>query len=98
MELLKAPISRTRRSSLCTLYLWHQPLFRRIALEDFALSGPQTVTLKFSLAFALAMASYVLVERPALRLRLKRRFQALPRPAVTAPDQVAAGAKPTSEV
>ena len=96
MELLKAPISRTRRSSLCTLYLWHQPLFRRIALEDFALSGPQTVTLKFSLAFALAMASYVLVERPALRL--KRRFQALPRPAVTAPDQVAAGAKPTSEV
>ena len=76
------------------LYLWHQPLFRRIALEDFALSGPQTVTLKFSLAFALAIASYALVERPALRL--KRRFQGLPTPAVTTPDQVAAGEKPFS--
>ena len=62
------------------LYLWHLPVFRRVALQDIDLSGPALVALKFGLAFALAIASYVLVERPALRL--KRRFQPKPMAAV----------------
>ena len=54
------------------LYLWHLPVFRRIAMENLHAPSVVVVALKFGMAFGLAIASFMLVERRALRL--KRRF------------------------
>jgi peptidoglycan/LPS O-acetylase OafA/YrhL len=58
------------------LYLWHWPVFLilnpgRLELDWFPLQ-----VVRFAVTFAVATASYLLLERPALRLR--RRFRPVP--------------------
>jgi peptidoglycan/LPS O-acetylase OafA/YrhL len=63
------------------LYLWHLPIFRRVALADLDLPGPAIVAVKFTLVFTAAVACWFLVERPALRF--KARFETTPEGAAT---------------
>ncbi len=50
------------------LYLWHLPLFLVIDAQRTGLSFWPLLAVRFAATFAAAGASYVLVERPALRL------------------------------
>jgi len=51
------------------VYLYHLPIFRRVAMEDFAMPSAAVVGLKFGLTAIVAMLSFALIERPALRLK-----------------------------
>jgi peptidoglycan/LPS O-acetylase OafA/YrhL len=55
------------------LYLWHLPIFLVLTADRTGLSFWPLVVLQFAATFAAALASFVIVERPALRL--KRRFE-----------------------
>lgn len=56
------------------VYLWHWPVY--LALDETSVRGPVLQALRFALSFALAGASYVLIERPVLHanLRFRPRF------------------------
>ena len=74
------------------LYLWHLPLFLVIDAERTGLSFWPLLAVRFAATFAAAGASYVLVERPALRW--KRRFEHVPSgrpPGHDAPDPQGTG-------
>ncbi|MGH7293170.1 MAG: acyltransferase family protein, partial [Myxococcota bacterium] len=69
------------------LYLWHLPIFLVVTPHDTdftlwntGLSFWPLLVVRFALTFAIAGASFVLVERPALRL--KKRFERRPDHAV----------------
>ncbi len=47
-----------------SLYLWHWPVFVWFSAERTGLGGPVTTAIRFALTFALADASYRLVENP----------------------------------
>jgi len=53
------------------LYLWHFPAYA--VIRSLVPDGPLALTaiLDFSLAFALAVASFKVIEEPALRLKAK---------------------------
>jgi peptidoglycan/LPS O-acetylase OafA/YrhL len=61
------------------LYLWHLPIFLVLDEERTGLSFWPRVVLQFGVTFAAATLSFVVVERPALRL--KRRFERVRTPA-----------------
>ena len=61
------------------LYLWHLPLFLVLDEQRTGLSFWPLLVLRFAATFAAATASFLLVERPALRL--KRRFERVRTPA-----------------
>jgi peptidoglycan/LPS O-acetylase OafA/YrhL len=61
------------------LYLWHLPLFLVLDEQRTGLSFWPLFVLRFAATFAAATASFLLVERPALRL--KRRFERVRTPA-----------------
>ena len=54
------------------LYLWHWPVDVYVTSDTTVLSGPALFAVRFGLAFALATASYWLVERPVRRGALGR--------------------------
>lgn len=54
-------------------YLWHLPVFYVLTEERVGLSFWPLLVLRFAVTFVLATASFVLVEKPALRF--KRRFE-----------------------
>jgi peptidoglycan/LPS O-acetylase OafA/YrhL len=54
-------------------YLWHLPVFYVLTENRTGLSYWPLLVLRFVVTFTLAYASFVLVERPALRF--KRRFE-----------------------
>jgi peptidoglycan/LPS O-acetylase OafA/YrhL len=61
------------------LYLWHLPVFLVLDHRRTGLTFWPLVVVQFGVTFTAAIASFVLVERPALRL--KRRFERVGRPA-----------------
>lgn len=65
------------------LYIWHLPIFRWVAEQDFVIPDPVSVALKYGATFAVAWLSYRYVEAPALRL--KKRFRPPTRDEVPAP-------------
>jgi len=50
------------------LYLWHAPVFAVIKEDPFGLTGAEQLV-QWALTFALAIASYLVVEQPFLRLK-----------------------------
>jgi peptidoglycan/LPS O-acetylase OafA/YrhL len=46
------------------VYLWHWPLFQFVNADRTGLTGPALLAVRIGLTFAVAAASYVLVERP----------------------------------
>ena len=52
-----------------SLYLWHFGIFQIVASDTSSWSAPPRVVLAWGLTFAVAFASYRLVELPALRLK-----------------------------
>jgi peptidoglycan/LPS O-acetylase OafA/YrhL len=53
------------------LYLWHWPVFLACRTEGLELGEGALLALQFALTFALATASFFLVERPFLRLKAR---------------------------
>ncbi|SCF45388.1 acyltransferase family protein [Micromonospora mirobrigensis] len=51
------------------LYLWHWPLFQWCDAERTGLTGPALLAARCALTLAVAVASYLLVERPIRRAR-----------------------------
>lgn len=76
------------------LYLWHVPVFIVMAYEASTVARRYVIPVEFTLSFVLAIASYVAVERPALRLKhrvggpAQQRASNDSRPAVPAGHQV----------
>jgi peptidoglycan/LPS O-acetylase OafA/YrhL len=58
------------------LYLWHWPIFLILNASRLELDWFPLQVVRFAVTFAVATASYLLLERPALRLR--RRFRPVP--------------------
>ena len=60
-----------------SVYLWHEPLIRWLAAHDLTFHGrwadAGNVVLVTALTLAIATVSYLLVERPAMSLRTRRR-------------------------
>ena len=60
-----------------SVYLWHEPLIRWLAAHDLTFHGrwadAGNVALVTTLTLAIATVSYLLVERPAISLRTRRR-------------------------
>jgi peptidoglycan/LPS O-acetylase OafA/YrhL len=63
-----APLVRVGRWSY-SLYLWHFPVFFAVAERTQDWPGAPRLLLGWALAFAFAIGSYELVERPALRFK-----------------------------
>jgi len=63
------------------LYLWHWPVFQAVTAERSGWAGWPLLALRVSIAFGLALASYLLVEQPVRRRRWTVRLAA---PAVPA--------------
>jgi peptidoglycan/LPS O-acetylase OafA/YrhL len=51
------------------VYLWHWPLFRYLHQEELGLGWWQTQLVRIAVTLVVATVSYVVVERPLLRLR-----------------------------
>jgi peptidoglycan/LPS O-acetylase OafA/YrhL len=49
------------------LYLWHWPVFLVLTSQSLGMGDPATTGARFAATFAVAIASWVLVEKPALR-------------------------------
>jgi len=78
-----------------SVYLWHEPLIRWLAAHDLTFHGrwahAGNAALVTSLTLAIATVSYLLVERPAMSLRTRRRT------AGAASDRAPATSEPLAE-
>lgn len=67
-----------------SLYLWHLPVLRAASHGPIVLTPSafgRNVAIEFALALTVATVSYVLIERPALRLRYRPAIAGRPAPA-----------------
>jgi peptidoglycan/LPS O-acetylase OafA/YrhL len=60
------------------VYLWHWPLYGMLTGARTGLTGPALLAVRITATLAVAVASYVLVERPVLKARRIRWAMALP--------------------
>jgi hypothetical protein len=57
------------------LYLWHWPVFLILSPDRTGLTGPPLLAVRLGVTFALAAASYILVENPVRSGALRRRLR-----------------------
>ena len=60
------------------IYIWHLPIFRWFADQNFNIPDSVSVLLKYAATFAVAWISFRFIEAPALRLKTRLRAPASP--------------------